>query len=174
MDTNENTPLVAPNSSLPFHSTPTRGRKNALPLASVNSRQFTGTGSTTPRHRLGKTARLTCQTEVSTPGMTLKRWPRSGKRIFSEDIKVVAIQQIFGYEPRSWQLSLTEKVLEGHDAIGLAGTGAGKSKNQLFIGRKKWRTRTCQCHFAMALKSKSFGSNWVCKSIEKKNNETSI
>jgi superfamily II DNA helicase RecQ len=43
-----------------------------------------------------------------------------------EDIKD-AIQQIFGYEPRSWQLTLAEKVLEGHDAIGLAGTGAGKS-----------------------------------------------
>ena len=58
--------------------------------------------------------------------MTLKPWPRIGKRIPSEDIKA-AIQQIFGYEPRSWQLSLAEKVLEGHDAIGLAGTGAGKS-----------------------------------------------
>jgi superfamily II DNA helicase RecQ len=119
MDTtvDENTPLVAAN-SLPCPSTPTRGKKNALP--SVNSSQFS-----TPRHR--KTARLTsCQTEVSTPGMTLKQWPRIGKRIPSEDIKA-AIQQIFGYEPRSWQLSLAEKVLEGNDAIGLAGTGAGKS-----------------------------------------------
>jgi superfamily II DNA helicase RecQ len=63
---------------------------------------------------------------VSTRTPSPKKWPRIGKRIPSEDIKA-AIQQIFGYEPRSWQLKLAEKVLEGHDAIGLAGTGAGKS-----------------------------------------------
>ena len=69
-----------------------------------------------------KPAGLTPQEEASTP----KQWPRIGKRIPSEDIKA-AIQQIFGYEPRSWQLKLAEKVLEGNDAIGLVGTGAGKS-----------------------------------------------
>ena len=36
-------------------------------------------------------------------------------------------QQIFGCKPRDWQIKLTEKVLEGHDVIGLAGTGSGKS-----------------------------------------------
>ena len=123
MDTavDENTPLFAMN-SLPCPATPTQGRKNALPpVNSKTSSQFS-----TPRHR--KTAGLTlaCQTEESTSGVTLKRWSRIGKKIPSEDIKA-AIQQIFGYEPRTWQLTLAEKVLEGHDAIGLAGTGAGKS-----------------------------------------------
>ena len=107
MDVDENTP---PAFHLPCPATPTqRGKKP------VNSCQFS-----TPRRR--KTAGLT---NDSTLG-TLKQWPRIGKRIPSEDIKA-AIQQIFGYEPRSWQLKLAEKVLEGHDAIGLAGTGAGKS-----------------------------------------------
>ena len=36
-------------------------------------------------------------------------------------------KQIFGYLPRSWQTKVTEKVLEGHDVIAIAGTGAGKS-----------------------------------------------
>ena len=109
MDTvDENTPpaLLCP-------ATPTRRGRNAL--QTVNSSQFS-----TPRR--WKTAGLT---EVSNSG-TPKQWPRIGKRIPFEDIKA-AIQQIFGYEPRSWQLKLAEKVLEGHDAIGLAGTGAGKS-----------------------------------------------
>jgi superfamily II DNA helicase RecQ len=105
----ENTPLA-----FPCPATPTRREKNALPSQAVNSSQFS-----TPRHR------KTALTDVSTSG-TLKQWPRIGKRIPLEDIKA-AIQQIFGYEPRSWQLTLAEKVLEGHDAIGLAGTGAGKS-----------------------------------------------
>ena len=35
--------------------------------------------------------------------------------------------QIFREKPRDWQVKIMEKVLEGHDAIGLAGTGAGKS-----------------------------------------------
>ncbi|KAF8869867.1 hypothetical protein CPB84DRAFT_1640591, partial [Gymnopilus junonius] len=34
---------------------------------------------------------------------------------------------IFGYAPRSWQMKVTEKVLEGRDVIAIAGTGAGKS-----------------------------------------------
>ena len=36
-------------------------------------------------------------------------------------------EQIFGYPLRAWQIQVTEKVLEGHDAIAIAGTGAGKS-----------------------------------------------
>ena len=104
MDTDENTPPA-----LPCPATPTRRRKNAPTPC-----QFS-----TPRRR--KTAGLT---DIFTPA-TLK-WPRIGKRIPLEDINA-AIKQIFGYEPRSWQLKLAEKVLEGHDAIGLAGTGAGKS-----------------------------------------------
>ena len=116
----ENTPLVALN-PLPYPATPTR--KKTLPSFNPSTTSCSSQFST-PRRR--KTAGLTHQTELSTSDMTLKQWPRIGKRVPSEDIKV-AIQQIFGYEPRSWQLTLAEKVLEGHDAIGLAETGAGKS-----------------------------------------------
>ena len=103
----ENTPPAATNTLL-CPATPTRSGKTA-PL-SVNlhiSSQFS-----TPRHR--KTAGLTRQTELSTSDVTRKQWPRIGKKIPSEDIKA-AIQQIFGYEPRSWQLTLAEKVLEGNE-----------------------------------------------------------
>ena len=81
MDVDENTP---PALHLPCPATPTRRGKKP-----VNSCQFS-----TPRRR--KTAGLT---NDSTLG-TLKQWPRIGERIPSEDIKA-AIQQIFGYEPRS-------------------------------------------------------------------------
>ena len=33
-------------------------------------------------------------------------------------------EQIFGYPPKTWQIQVTEKVLEGHDIIAIAGTGA--------------------------------------------------
>ena len=113
----ENTPLITANAQ-PCPTTPTRSGRQ--PLLSINP--TTSSRFSTPRKR--KPVSLTPQKEVSSP--TPKRWPRIGKIIPSEDIKA-AIQQIFGYEPRSWQLQLAEKVLEGHDAIGLAGTGAGKS-----------------------------------------------
>jgi ATP-dependent helicase YprA (DUF1998 family) len=53
-------------------------------------------------------------------------WPRIGKKVPTETL-VDVTSQIFGYRPRDWQVKLAEKVLSGHDAIGLAGTGAGKS-----------------------------------------------
>ena len=95
----ENTPLVALN-PLPYPATPTR--KKTLP--SFNP----GTTSCSSQRRR-KTAGLThpSQTELSTSDVTLKQWPRIGKRVPSEDIKV-AIQQIFRYEPRGWQLTLSD------------------------------------------------------------------
>ena len=60
------------------------------------------------------------------PSPDLTTWPRIGEKVPTTDLKDVT-SQIFGYEPRDWQVKITEKVLEGHDAIGLAGTGAGKS-----------------------------------------------
>lgn len=111
---NENTPLLPANTQ-PCPTTPTRsGRRPLLSANPTPSSQFS-----TPRKR-----KSTPQKEL--PTLARKQWPRIGKRIPPEDIKA-AIKQIFGYEPRSWQLKLAEKVLEGHDAIGLAGTGAGKS-----------------------------------------------
>jgi hypothetical protein len=53
-----------------------------------------------------------------------KLWPRLGRKVPLKILEDVTCQ-IFGYKPYDWQLKLTEKVLEGHDAIGLAGTGSG-------------------------------------------------
>ncbi|PPR07244.1 hypothetical protein CVT26_012502 [Gymnopilus dilepis] len=53
-------------------------------------------------------------------------WPRLGRQVPLEVLEAVTYQ-IFGYKPHDWQLKLTVKVLEGHDVIGLAGTGRGKS-----------------------------------------------
>ncbi|TFK19260.1 hypothetical protein FA15DRAFT_559422, partial [Coprinopsis marcescibilis] len=36
-------------------------------------------------------------------------------------------QEIFGIKPHKGQLDLAEKVLQGFDCIGVAGTGSGKS-----------------------------------------------
>jgi hypothetical protein len=71
----------------------------------------------------------------STPGAPLRHnplpqgprpWPRLGQEVPIEILEDVTCQ-IFGYKPYNWQLKLTVKVLEGHDVIGLAGTGRGKS-----------------------------------------------
>ncbi|KAI0739880.1 hypothetical protein C8Q80DRAFT_1072426, partial [Daedaleopsis nitida] len=40
---------------------------------------------------------------------------------------VQATTAVFGYSPREWQLRVVLKLLEGHDVIAIAGTGAGKS-----------------------------------------------
>lgn len=116
---NENTPLVVSN-SLPYPATPTR--KKTLP--SFNPSPTSGSSQFSAPRRW-KTAGLAHQAELSTSDMTLKWWPRIGKRIPSEDIKV-AIQQIFGYEPRSWQLTLAEKVLEGHHGCYWIGGNRGR------------------------------------------------
>nr|VWO95074.1 ATP-dependent RNA helicase mak5 (EC [Ganoderma boninense] len=55
-----------------------------------------------------------------------KPWPKLGTRVSQDEIKA-ATKQIFGYEPRAWQLQTMEKILEGYDVMTVAGTGAGKS-----------------------------------------------
>ncbi|KAI0742046.1 hypothetical protein C8Q80DRAFT_1061251, partial [Daedaleopsis nitida] len=40
---------------------------------------------------------------------------------------IEATKEIFGYAPRSWQLQTAMKILEGHNVMTVAGTGAGKS-----------------------------------------------
>lgn len=55
-----------------------------------------------------------------------KSWPWIGQTVPSSVLEA-AVKEIFGYEPRPWQLKIATKVLEGHDSIGIAGTGAGKS-----------------------------------------------
>ena len=66
-------------------------------------------------------------TRISTSGCpSLTTWPRIGEKVPTTVLKDVT-SQIFRYKPQDWQVKITEKVLEGHDAIGLAGTGAGKS-----------------------------------------------
>ncbi|TFK16359.1 hypothetical protein FA15DRAFT_546315, partial [Coprinopsis marcescibilis] len=37
------------------------------------------------------------------------------------------IQELLGLTPYKWQLDLAQKVLQGFDCIGVAGTGSGKS-----------------------------------------------
>ena len=73
----------------------------------------------TPRHR-----KNTPQPSPGTP--PTQTWPRIGQKIDRKVLEDVT-KQIFGYLPRSWQTKVTEKVLEGHDVIAIAGTGAGKS-----------------------------------------------
>jgi superfamily II DNA helicase RecQ len=72
----------------------------------------------TPRKRKQATSLRPCPSPTT--------WPRIGEKVPATVLKDVT-SQIFGYEPRDWQVKITEKVLEGYDAIGLAGTGAGKS-----------------------------------------------
>ena len=43
-----------------------------------------------------------------------------------EELSAAALE-IFGYEPRPWQLKAALKLLEGHDCMVVAGTGSGKS-----------------------------------------------
>ncbi|KXN82235.1 Carnitine O-acetyltransferase, mitochondrial [Leucoagaricus sp. SymC.cos] len=53
-------------------------------------------------------------------------WPRLGAKIPLETLKQVT-RELFGYEPRQWQLDVFTKIAEGYDAIAIAGTGYGKS-----------------------------------------------
>ena len=62
----------------------------------------------------------------STTPSSSETWPRIGRKISSETLEDVT-KQIFGYSPKGWQIKVAEKVLEGNDAIVIAGTGAGKS-----------------------------------------------
>ena len=54
------------------------------------------------------------------------KWPQIGKKVSVEEI-VSVTKQIFGYEPRPWQLKLFTKCAEGYDTFAIAGTGYGKS-----------------------------------------------
>jgi len=74
---------------------------------------------TTPRRR--KTPRIN-----NTKTASSTWWPRLKKQISVEQL-TEATEKIFGYTPRDWQVKVTLKILEGHDVIVLAGTGAGKS-----------------------------------------------
>jgi len=94
---------------------------NRQPLIQLNTPQHPSPFST-PRHRKNTPK------NPSQPGPlpTTQSWPRIGQKIASKTLEDVT-KQIFGYLPRSWQTKVTEKVLEGHDVITIAGTGAGKS-----------------------------------------------
>lgn len=61
-----------------------------------------------------------------TPLHPSQKWPRIGRKIPLETLEDVT-KQIFRYSLRGWQTKVVEKMLEGHDAIVIAGTGAGKS-----------------------------------------------
>lgn len=53
-------------------------------------------------------------------------WPRLGTNISQQDLREAA-KAIFGYPPRDWQVDTAIQLLEGHDVIVVAATGAGKS-----------------------------------------------
>ena len=100
----------------------TASADNRQPLSSIiNSTRIAQLPSpfSTPRRR--KNAQ-----NNSAPPSPSHTWPRIGKKIPSETLQEVT-EQIFGYSPRGWQTKVAEKVLEGHDSIVIAGTGAGKS-----------------------------------------------
>jgi ATP-dependent helicase YprA (DUF1998 family) len=90
---------------------------NRQPLLQLNTPQHPSPFST-PRHRKNTP-------QAGTPP-TSQTWPRIGQKITRKTLEDVT-KQIFGYLPRSWQTKVTEKVLEGHDVITIAGTGARKS-----------------------------------------------
>jgi len=99
-------------------STPTR-----QPLIQLNTPHNVQSPFGTPRHRKN-TPKNPSPSVTSTP--STQRWPRLGQKIPVKTLES-ATEQIFGYSPRSWQTKVAEKVLEGHDVIAVAGTGAGKS-----------------------------------------------
>lgn len=84
----------------------------------------------TPRRR--KTPRSStpgtsgAKAETPSAGGRPPSWPRTKKRV-SEETLVQATTEVFGYSPRGWQLRVVLRLLEGHDVIVIAGTGAGKS-----------------------------------------------
>lgn len=96
-------------------STPNRQPLTGIQLNTPHPSPFS-----TPRHR-----KKTPQPASGTPPTT-QTWPRIRQKIDSKTLEDVT-RQIFGYLPRTWQTKVTEKVLEGHDVILIAGTGAGKS-----------------------------------------------
>src|ERR1700676_4740055 len=53
-------------------------------------------------------------------------WPQVKKKISVEQL-TAATERLFRYTPRQWQVKVALKILEGHDVIVVAGTGAGKS-----------------------------------------------
>ncbi|KAI1791171.1 P-loop containing nucleoside triphosphate hydrolase protein [Ganoderma leucocontextum] len=74
---------------------------------------------------------LTPQARLPSRGTTAIRpdpspWPRLGTKVSEQDLSEAAAA-IFGYAPRDWQLKTAIKLLEGHDVMVVAGTGAGKS-----------------------------------------------
>jgi hypothetical protein len=55
-----------------------------------------------------------------------KPWPRC-KRVVTPEALRGAAKLVFGHEPRWYQLKAAVKMLEGHDTLVIAGTGAGKT-----------------------------------------------
>jgi ATP-dependent helicase YprA (DUF1998 family) len=55
-----------------------------------------------------------------------KPWPRC-KRVVTPEQVAEAAEFVFGFKPRWYQLRSALKMLEGHDVIVIAGTGAGKT-----------------------------------------------
>jgi ATP-dependent helicase YprA (DUF1998 family) len=97
-------------------------------LSTPNRQPLTGIQLNTPQHPSPfSTPRHRKNTpQAGTPSTTTQTWPRIGQKIARKTLEDVT-KQIFGYLPRSWQTKVTEKVLEGHDVITIAGTGAGES-----------------------------------------------
>ena len=99
----------------------------ALAVSSPNRQPLTDIQPNTPHHPgLFSTPRHRKNTPQPGTPLTTQKWPRIGHKIDKKVLEEVT-QQIFGYLPRFWQTKVTEKVLEGHDVIAIAGTGAGKS-----------------------------------------------
>jgi len=95
---------------------------NRQPLIQLNTPHHIPSPFSTPHHQ--KNTPKNC---LPSGTLTLsQRWPHLGQRILTKTLESVT-KQIFGYSPRSWQTKVAERILEGHDVITVAGTGAGKS-----------------------------------------------
>ncbi|CAA7264380.1 unnamed protein product [Cyclocybe aegerita] len=128
----ENASVFNQSTSLRNHPSPTPQSTNSGGTASFTSVSRLPLGNlalnspsssfTTPRRRKKPGVRAGTDLVVC----RVEPWPRIGRTVPLHLLKETS-QEINGHDTKNWQMKLARKVLEGHDAIGIAGTGAGKS-----------------------------------------------
>ncbi|KAF5334931.1 hypothetical protein D9611_012779 [Ephemerocybe angulata] len=97
------------------------GQRTAPPRLEFLSSPVSPTTPKKPRTP-SKSAENSPYISLATP----RKWTRVVNKVDREVLSQVT-HELFGVTPRPWQLDLAERVLEGTDAIGIAGTGSGKS-----------------------------------------------
>ncbi|CAA7263912.1 unnamed protein product [Cyclocybe aegerita] len=128
----ENASVFNQSTSLRNHPSPTPQSTNSGGTASFTSVSRLPLGNlalnspsssfATPRHRKKPGVRAGTDLVVG----RVEPWPWIGRTVPLHLLEETS-QEINGHDTKNWQMKLARKVLEGHDAIGIAGTGAGKS-----------------------------------------------